>query len=282
MKKAILAWMILSLGVAFTACRSDGNQTTEERLRSIYGWKGESLPLPPPAPNPEDTESVLPQEQQTPDSSKEKDAGIVSTIDPSETALTAKEQTDAAKAPEDSSVKKDDSSVKDPSIAENESGKTEKTDSLLSGETRIHVVKQGESLWSIAAGEYGSGYRWGIISHANKELLKGKPDSIRPGMKLVIPLLKQKTAPAQEKKPAELPPIPAAPAAPVAVPAPAKPAASAAPAANPTAAPAPAPAAPANVTAPAANPAAPAKVAAPANHPAAPAGTPAAPAPATK
>ena len=226
MKKAILAWMILSLGVAFTACRSDGNQTTEERLRSIYGWKGESLPLPlpPPAPNPEDSESVLPQEQQTPDSSKEKDAGIVSTIDPSETALPAKEQTDAAKAPEDSSVKKDDSSVKDPSIAENESGKTEKTDSLLSGETRIHVVKQGESLWSIAAGEYGSGYRWGIISHANKELLKGNPNLIRPGMKITIPGIR-KVSPGKEtpkagmtekaeKKPADVkaaaPAVPAA------------------------------------------------------------------------
>ena len=275
MKKTILVLTVLSLAAVFTACRSNGEQTTEERLRSIYGWKGESLP----APNPDQTEVAVTETVSVEEVSKEKDAGIVSTIDPSETALPAKEQTDAAKAPEDSSVKKDDSSVKDPSIAENESGKTEKTDSLLSGETRIHVVKQGESLWSIAAGEYGSGYRWGIISHANKELLKGKPDSIRPGMKLVIPLLKQKTAPAQEKKPAELPPIPAAPAAPAAVPAPAKPAA---PAANPTAAPAPAPAAPANVTAPAANPAAPAKVAAPANHPTAPAGTPAAPAPATK
>ena len=52
MKKTILVLTALSLAAAFTACRSNGEQTTEERLRSIYGWKGEALPAPAPHPAP--------------------------------------------------------------------------------------------------------------------------------------------------------------------------------------------------------------------------------------
>ena len=229
MKKTILVLTALSLAAAFTACRSNGEQTTEERLRSIYGWKGEALPAP--APNPAPTEVSITEKATVEEISTGKDAGIVSTVDVTETITT-----DIAKADEKKTdkagdagksapqpVKKDDASVKAPSIQKNES---EKKECELSGETKTYIVKQGESLWTIAAKEYQSGYKWVLIYRANKELLKGKPDSIRPGMKLVIPLLKTKNAAAPAKvpaaqtesvpavKPAPLPAVPAPPAEP--------------------------------------------------------------------
>lgn len=205
MKKTILVLTALSLAAAFTACRSNGEQTTEERLRSIYGWKGEALPAP--APNPAPTEVSITEKATVEEISTGKDAGIVSTVDVTETITT-----DIAKADEKKTdkagdagksapqpVKKDDASVKAPSIQKNES---EKKECELSGETKTYIVKQGESLWTIAAKEYQSGYKWVLIYRANKELLKGKPDSIHPGMKLVIPLLKTKNAAAPAKVPA--------------------------------------------------------------------------------
>ncbi len=52
----------------------------------------------------------------------------------------------------------------------------------------IHVVKKGESLWSIAADPavYGDGTKWRRIFNANRDTLKS-PDRVRPGMALKIP-----------------------------------------------------------------------------------------------
>ncbi len=201
MKKTILVLTVLSLAAVFTACRSNGEQTTEERLRSIYGWKGESLP----APNPDQTEVAVTETVSVEEVSKEKDAGIVSTVTVTETVTSDVAKADEKKPDkadkseaESGPVKKDNAPVKAPSIAET---KSEKKACELSGETKTYIVKQGESLWAIAAKEYNSGYKWGIIYRANKELLKDKPDSIRPGMKLVIPLLKQKTSAVPAKTP---------------------------------------------------------------------------------
>ena len=217
MKKTILALTALSLAAAFTACQSDREQTTEERLRSIYGWKGESLPAP--APNPEQTEISVTEKTAVEENVPGKDAGIVSTIEITETI-----PSDAAKADgktpvkagsansETASVKKDDASVKAPSIPKMES---EKKEYELSGETKTYIVKPGDSLWSIAGKEYKSGYKWGILYRANKDLLKGKPDSIRPGMKLTIPILKQKTSVVSEEKTSAAANVPSQQAEPV-------------------------------------------------------------------
>ena len=54
-----------------------------------------------------------------------------------------------------------------------------------------YVVKDGDSLSSIAKALYHDGTEWEIIFDANKELLNGKPNFLKIGMKLVIPAVKK-------------------------------------------------------------------------------------------
>ena len=54
-----------------------------------------------------------------------------------------------------------------------------------------YVVKDGDSLSAIAKALYRDGTAWEIIFNANKELLNGKPNFLKPGMKLVIPAVKK-------------------------------------------------------------------------------------------
>ena len=54
-----------------------------------------------------------------------------------------------------------------------------------------YVVKDGDSLSIIAKALYRDGTAWEIIFDANKELLNGKPNFLKPGMKLVIPAVKK-------------------------------------------------------------------------------------------
>jgi len=54
-----------------------------------------------------------------------------------------------------------------------------------------YVVKDGDSLSSIAKALYHDGTAWEIIFDANKELLNGKPNFLKLGMKLVIPAVKK-------------------------------------------------------------------------------------------
>jgi len=54
-----------------------------------------------------------------------------------------------------------------------------------------YVVKDGDSLSTIAKALYHDGTAWEIIFDANKELLNGKPNFLKPGMKLVIPAVKK-------------------------------------------------------------------------------------------
>ena len=54
-----------------------------------------------------------------------------------------------------------------------------------------YVVKDGDSLSAIAKALYHDGTAWEIIFDANKELLNGKPNFLKPGMKLVIPAVKK-------------------------------------------------------------------------------------------
>ena len=54
-----------------------------------------------------------------------------------------------------------------------------------------YIVKDGDSLSVIAKALYHDGTAWEIIFDANKELLNGKPNYLKPGMKLVIPAVKK-------------------------------------------------------------------------------------------
>ncbi len=54
-----------------------------------------------------------------------------------------------------------------------------------------YVVKDGDSLSVIAKSLYHDGTAWEIIFDANKQLLNGKPNFLKPGMKLVIPAVKE-------------------------------------------------------------------------------------------
>ena len=60
-----------------------------------------------------------------------------------------------------------------------------------------YVVKDGDSLSVIAKALYHDGTAWEIIFDANKELLNGKPNFLKPKMKLVIPAVKK--VPASQK-----------------------------------------------------------------------------------
>ena len=62
-----------------------------------------------------------------------------------------------------------------------------------------YVVKDGDSLSSIAKALYHDGTAWEIIFDANKELLNGKPNFLKIGTKLVIPAVKKAQVPVSSK-----------------------------------------------------------------------------------
>lgn len=51
---------------------------------------------------------------------------------------------------------------------------------------KVHVVKEGESLWKIAKEELGSGSRWKEIYEVNKDVL-ASPEAVHKGIRLRIP-----------------------------------------------------------------------------------------------
>ncbi len=63
------------------------------------------------------------------------------------------------------------------------SGGTSKPSSTKAG-GRVHVVKQGDTLWAIAVKYYKSGTKWREIAKANKIT---NPTTLRVGQKLTIP-----------------------------------------------------------------------------------------------
>jgi len=50
-----------------------------------------------------------------------------------------------------------------------------------------HTVTQGESLWTIARAAYGNAESWLLLYKANEAKLGSQPDTLLPGMILIIP-----------------------------------------------------------------------------------------------
>jgi len=81
-------------------------------------------------------------------------------------------------------------SVEEPASAGSEAAAAAPAaESAPPGTYDTYVVQKGDSLWSIAAKPeiYGKASRWKRILDANRDVLYGKPDHIRPGMTLKIP-----------------------------------------------------------------------------------------------
>jgi nucleoid-associated protein YgaU len=93
---------------------------------------------------------------------------------------------DPAKSPKDASAPTNASSKKESPKKSAKSTKPAATDKVPSGGGRIHVVKEGESLWKIAKAELGNGALWEKIYAANKDVMKS-PEALKTGMELKIP-----------------------------------------------------------------------------------------------
>ena len=192
MKKLILAFTTLSLAAAFTACNSAKEETVETRLKQEYGWKGDALPQAAPDPK-----LVIVVQEEAPaapaNSANTENAGIVSTSD------TKTEAEKPASIEEPPVPPAQTEQTAKPAPAEKPAPKAEKStpvffprDFELTGETREHIVKKGETLSSIAAAEYKHGKFWGFIFEANRKQLGDNPDMLKPGMKLIVPLIRPK------------------------------------------------------------------------------------------
>lgn len=192
MKKLILAFTALSLAAAFTACNSAKEETVETRLKQEYGWKGDALPQAAPDPK-----LVIVVQEEAPaapaNSANTENAGIVSTSD----SKTEAEKPASIEEPPVPPAQTEQTAK--PAPAEKPAPKAEKStpvffprDFELTGETREHIVKKGETLSSIAAAEYKHGKFWGFIFEANRKQLGDNPDMLKPGMKLIVPLIRPK------------------------------------------------------------------------------------------
>ena len=192
MKKLILAFTALSLAAAFTACNSAKEETVETRLKQEYGWKGDALPQAAPDPK-----LVIVVQEEAPaapaNSANTENAGIVSTSD----TKTEAEKPASIEEPPVPPVQTEQTAK--PAPAGKPAPKAEKStpvffprDFELTGETREHLVKKGETLSSIAAAEYKHGKFWGFIFEANRKQLGDNPDMLKPGMKLIVPLIRPK------------------------------------------------------------------------------------------
>ncbi len=76
------------------------------------------------------------------------------------------------------------------SMPKPEAKKAEKSGSasapVASSSGKVHVVKDGESLWKIAKAELGNGDRWKEIYELNRDVL-AKPEAVHKGQRLRIP-----------------------------------------------------------------------------------------------
>jgi outer membrane protein OmpA-like peptidoglycan-associated protein len=63
----------------------------------------------------------------------------------------------------------------------------EEVQSEIKVTTREYTVKKGDSLWTIAQSQLGSGHRWKYLADMNKDRVKN-PNKLRPGTKIIIPV----------------------------------------------------------------------------------------------
>ncbi len=56
-----------------------------------------------------------------------------------------------------------------------------------------YEVQTGDSLWTIAQKEYGSGYAWSQVYAANREVIGNNPSLLEKGTKIDLPKLEIKT-----------------------------------------------------------------------------------------
>ena len=60
---------------------------------------------------------------------------------------------------------------------------------------RTHVVRTGDTLWALAERYLGDGRRFGEIARLNADILDGRPNFLRPGMRLHIPTVDDRQKP---------------------------------------------------------------------------------------
>lgn len=53
----------------------------------------------------------------------------------------------------------------------------------------IHTINQDEDLWFLAEYYYGDAALWDIIYYANRAAIGDDPETLTPGMRLIVPEL---------------------------------------------------------------------------------------------
>ncbi|OGH02476.1 MAG: hypothetical protein A2798_02370 [Candidatus Levybacteria bacterium RIFCSPHIGHO2_01_FULL_37_17] len=74
-------------------------------------------------------------------------------------------------------------------IFKNSTNQKKETGSASTNEEKTYTVKEGDDLWHISEGLYGSGYNWQDLAKANKI---SNPNIIVPGTKLSVPKVEVK------------------------------------------------------------------------------------------
>ncbi|OIO37420.1 MAG: hypothetical protein AUJ75_04235 [Candidatus Omnitrophica bacterium CG1_02_49_10] len=65
--------------------------------------------------------------------------------------------------------------------------KEEEVSTPIKASTREYTVQKDDTLWKIAAKEYGAGYRWKYLYELNKDRINN-PDKLKAGLKILIPV----------------------------------------------------------------------------------------------
>jgi nucleoid-associated protein YgaU len=78
-------------------------------------------------------------------------------------------------------------------IQQRQADVTPSAEETTSEKAKTYVVKESDSLWSIAENEYKDGHKWTEIAKANK---LENPDAIEKGMKLILPEIMVSPTPA--------------------------------------------------------------------------------------
>jgi outer membrane protein OmpA-like peptidoglycan-associated protein/LysM repeat protein len=64
---------------------------------------------------------------------------------------------------------------------------TQELESQIKVGTKEYTVKKGDTLWTIAQSQLGSGHRWKYLADVNKDRVKN-PNKLKPGQKIIIPV----------------------------------------------------------------------------------------------